>query len=85
MDRDALTAELRLFVLTYAEHDPDCPGINANAWEDQKQACVCGLGPRLDELMASLDERLSVGLAWQRTSFRGLERPSRTDQLCRRR
>lgn len=40
MDRDPLTAELRLFVLTYAEHDPDCPGIDANAWTRNKCAFV---------------------------------------------
>lgn len=59
MDRDPLVVELRRFVLTYAEHDTDCPGIHANAWEEQKRVCVCGLATRLDELMATLDERLS--------------------------
>jgi hypothetical protein len=43
MDTDPLTIELRRFILTYAEHDPDCPGIDANAWEEQRLVCVCGL------------------------------------------
>lgn len=59
MDIDPLTIELRRFILTYAEHDPDCLGINGNAWEEQKQVCVCGLAPRLDELLGNLDERLA--------------------------
>ena len=59
LDVDPLVVELRRFVLTYAEHDPDCPGIDANAWADQKQVCVCGLAPRLDELMEKLDRRLA--------------------------
>jgi hypothetical protein len=59
MDVDPLTIELRRFILTYAEHDNDCPSIDANAWEDQKRGCVCGLAPRLDELMEKLDSRLA--------------------------
>ena len=59
MDIHPLTAEFRRFVLTYAEHDPDCPGLDANAWEDQKRVCSCGLAPRLDELLEKLDRRLA--------------------------
>ena len=59
MDRDPLTIELRRFILTYAEHDGDCPGVDANAWDEQKRVCVCGLAPRLDELLAALDMRLA--------------------------
>ena len=58
MDIDPFTIELRRFILTYAEHDPDCPGIDARAWEEQKSVCVCGLASRLDELLEKLDERL---------------------------
>ena len=59
MDRDPFTIELRRFILTYAEHDADCPGIDANAWEEQRRVCVCGLAPRLDELLGQLDRRLA--------------------------
>jgi hypothetical protein len=59
MDQDPITIELRRFILTYAEHDPECPGIDANAWEEQRRVCVCGLAPRLDELLEKLDGRLS--------------------------
>ena len=58
MDIDPLTVEMRRFILTFAEHDPDCPGLDANAWEEQRLVCVCGLAPRLDELLAKLDARL---------------------------
>lgn len=58
MGTDKLIIELRRFILTYAEHDPDCPGVDANAWEEQKRVCVCGLAPRLDELLEKLDQRL---------------------------
>jgi hypothetical protein len=60
MDIDPLTVELRQFILTYAEHDSDCPGFDANAWEEQKRVCVCGLAFRLDELLEKLDKRLAL-------------------------
>lgn len=59
MDIDPLTIELRRFILTYAEHDPECPGLDANAWDDQKRVCICGLASRLDELLSKLDSRLA--------------------------
>jgi hypothetical protein len=59
MDTDPLTIELRRFILTYAEHDRECPGVDANAWEEQKRICVCGLSVRLDELLEKLDARLA--------------------------
>jgi len=59
MDIDPLVIDLRRFVLTYAEHDPDCPGIDANTWSEQKRVCICGLAPRLDELLEKLDGRLA--------------------------
>ena len=59
MDTDPLTIELRRFVLTYSEHDDDCPAIDSNSWHDQKAVCVCGLSARLDELLEKLDARLA--------------------------
>ena len=58
MDLDPFVIELRRFILTYAEHDSDCPGIDANAWQEQLRVCDCGLAPRLDELMETLGKRL---------------------------
>jgi hypothetical protein len=57
-DIDPLVNELRTFILSYSEHDRDCPGIDANVWFDQLQVCTCGLAPRLDELMSKLQDRL---------------------------
>ena len=59
MDIDPLTIELRRFILTYAEHDPDCPGLDANVWDEQKRVCVGGLAQRLDELLEKLDQKLA--------------------------
>jgi len=58
MAPDPLVAELRRFILSYAEHDPECPGIDAKAWEEQRAVCTCGLAPRLDELLEKLEKRL---------------------------
>ncbi len=58
---DSFVAELRRFILTYAEHDSDCPGIEANAWEEQRRVCVGRLAPRLDELLETLEQRLANG------------------------
>ena len=56
---DPFVDELRTFFLSYAKHQPDCPGANPNAWSDQRRVCVCGFAPRLDELLRKLDDRLS--------------------------
>ena len=37
MDIIPITVELRRFILTYAEHHPDCPELDANAWGEQKK------------------------------------------------
>ena len=60
MRNNDLVAEIRTFILSYGEHDPDCPGVDANAWQDQRAVCVCGFAPRLDELMSKLDAALAV-------------------------
>jgi len=58
MPESETVAELRRFILSYAEHDSDCPGVNANAWSDQVRVCVCGLAPKLDDLMHQLEIKL---------------------------
>lgn len=57
-DDDTLLAELRTFILSYAEHDAGCPGIDARRWSEHRKVCVCGFAARLDELMNKLSERL---------------------------
>ena len=60
MSPDPFVAEMRRFILTYSEHDQDCPGIDANAWEDQLKVCDCGLAARLDELLGILEHKLAA-------------------------
>ena len=56
---DPLISELRTFVLSYGEHDPDCPGFDATgpAAIDPDQ-CVCGFIARLEELLMKVSARL---------------------------
>jgi hypothetical protein len=56
-----LIDEIRRFVLSYGEHDSDCPGVDATTWEAQSKVCVCGFAPRFDELMLKLEQALSHG------------------------
>jgi hypothetical protein len=35
------------------------PGVDANAWHEQLKVCVCGLAPRLDELLETIEKRLA--------------------------
>jgi hypothetical protein len=58
-DDDTVLAELRTFILSYGEHDQDCPGIDARQWPEHRRVCICGFAPRLDELMGKLAERLA--------------------------
>lgn len=53
-----LIAELRTFILSYGEHDADCPGIDARQWREHQKVCICGFAPRLDELLGRLAQRL---------------------------
>jgi hypothetical protein len=61
MATEQIVADLRRFILSYAEHDPECPGINARAWEEHRKVCTCGFAMRLDELLDALDQRLVQG------------------------
>lgn len=58
---DPLVEEVRRFLGSYAEHDPDCPAFNAtgSAVIDSKN-CACGLTLRENELIAKLNSRLKL-------------------------
>jgi len=58
---DPLISDLRKFLGSYAEHDPDCPAIDATgpAVLDPRN-CTCGLTQREHELIASIKHRLAV-------------------------
>jgi hypothetical protein len=56
---DPLVTELRRFILSYAEHDPDCPGIQATGdAATSVEGYRCGLIRRMEELLAELERRL---------------------------
>lgn len=59
---EPLISELRTFLGSYAEHDPDCPAFNLTgpAVNDPSN-CICGLIIRQNEFIAKLAHRLSVG------------------------
>lgn len=57
---DPLVAELRTFLGSYAEHDPDCPAVDAVGPAVLDPAnCICGLTLRQEELIAELKVRLA--------------------------
>ena len=59
MPASELVAEIRRFILSFGEHDPGCPGIDATTWTQQREVCICGFAGRLDELMQRLEEALA--------------------------
>ena len=58
-DEDPLITELRRFLGSYAEHDPDCPAqtLQGPAVLDPAN-CTCGLTIREQELLTKLAIRL---------------------------
>ena len=60
MPSHPLVDDIRRFVLSFGEHDADCPSIDATAWEQQTALCVCGFAPRLNELIAKLENELAA-------------------------
>jgi len=58
-DDDSLVAEIRVFLDSYAEHDPDCSAFNASgASVFDPDGCECGLNVRREQLLSRLSERL---------------------------
>ena len=58
---DPLIRELRTFVLSWSEHDPDCHALDAVGPAILDPAtCTCGLTERLEELLSKLDQRLQA-------------------------
>ena len=58
---DPLVSELRTFLGSYAEHDPECPAFDATgpAVTDPRN-CMCGLTLREHELITKLKPRLGL-------------------------
>lgn len=58
---DPLIVELRTFLGSYAEHDPDCPAVDAVGLAVLDPAnCICGLTQREEELIAKIKLRLGL-------------------------
>jgi hypothetical protein len=58
---DPLISELRTFLGSYAEHDPDCPAFDAVGPEVLDPAnCTCGLTQREQELIAKIKLRFEL-------------------------
>jgi hypothetical protein len=59
VNEDPLVTEIRTFLDSYAEHDPDCPAFDAVGPAVRDPAkCVCGLTFREQELLSKLQRRL---------------------------
>jgi len=57
---EPIVEQLRRFILSYAEHDPDCPAVAATGPAAIDPAtCRCGLIPRMEDLLAELQRRLA--------------------------
>lgn len=60
VDEDPLITELRRFVWTWAEHDPDCPASTLGGPAVMDPAnCTCGLTIRLQEMLETVARRLT--------------------------
>jgi hypothetical protein len=58
---DPLIVELRTFLGSYAEHDPECPAFDAVGPAVLDPAnCTCGLAQREQELVAKIKIRLGL-------------------------
>lgn len=56
---DPLIADLRTFILSYGEHDAECPGRVATGPEAVSGAtCTCGFIGRMNELLAEVAARI---------------------------
>jgi hypothetical protein len=55
---EELVADLRRFILTYGDHDADCPGNRATgAAVADPDLCSCGFIARMDELLTEVARR----------------------------
>ena len=57
---DRLISDLRTFMLSYGDHDSECPGRDANGPDAISDAnCTCGFIGRMNALLAEVAERIS--------------------------
>jgi hypothetical protein len=56
---DPLLSDLRRFILSFGEHDPECPGSDATGqMAVDGGLCSCGFIPRMDELLTETARRI---------------------------
>jgi hypothetical protein len=57
---DPLIADLRRFILSFGEHDPECPGYEATGpMAVDARSCTCGFIPRMNDLLAETAARIT--------------------------
>ena len=57
---DRLISDLRTFMLSYGEHDSECPGREAIGPDAiSETSCECGFIGRMNELLAEVATRAS--------------------------
>jgi hypothetical protein len=57
---DPLILDLRRFILSFGEHDPECPAYEAiGPTAVEERSCTCGFIPRMNELLAETAERIT--------------------------
>ena len=57
---EALIEDLRRFIESFGDHDPDCPGFDVDGRDAELAACTCGYARRhdlLDEVRSRLARR----------------------------
>ena len=58
---DPLISELRTVLLTWAEHDPDCPCLEAQGPAVMDEAlCTCGLNLKVREILEKVAARIGT-------------------------
>jgi hypothetical protein len=59
-DEDPLITELRTFLESYGEHDPDCPALDlvGEAVHDAEN-CTCGFTLREQHLLTEIADRIT--------------------------
>ena len=56
---DPLITDLRTFMLSYGDHDSECPGQDATGPEAISEAsCECGFIGRMNTLLTAVAERI---------------------------
>jgi len=58
---DPLIGDLRRFILSFGEHDPECAGYESTGpMAVDAAACTCGFISRMNELLAETARRIAA-------------------------